>query len=248
MFGMTADALLQFVTAVYFVSLIVAAVAGAASIIAGYAQNRINNMIEAQKDRALQTYQADAYIKIAEANAQAKQAEEKAADADEKVAQANIEIARLNLADTQLQAQNLKLEAQVAPRRITKVDPSLDAALGKFAPKTIKITSYSLDPDGAILATQMLEGLKGQKFIIQDARMTQGPSSSLNFGVWISGPNKHLVDALVALFRNAGLFVVKQEPPMGLGVTFNGSMYPGPQPDASILVGLKPLPGMVGPP
>lgn len=188
------------------------------------------------KDRAFAQYKYEAGVKISDANERADEATQRAAEADLKVASANEKIAELN-------ASNLQLEAIVSPRRITNVNQGALSALEALAPKTISITSYALDPDGAVLATQILNGLAAQHFTIQDKRMTQGPSTSLLFGVWVFGPDKALVEALVNLLRSAGIQTIDQEPNLGSGVTFNGSIS-STIADASIFVGLKPLPDL----
>jgi hypothetical protein len=196
------------------------------------------------KDAAFEKYKLGVAAQVAAASQAGIAAGEAAASAGNTAEIAKAEAAKANERTAELTASNLQLEAQISPRRITTVNQALFNALGQLAPKTIRLTSYSLDPDGAVLATQMFDGLTSQKFLIQDARMTQGPSFGLVFGVWIFGSNKTLVTALVNFFRNAGILVVESVPQLGSGVSFNVQTFSS-QPDANIFVGLKPLPGMI---
>jgi hypothetical protein len=231
MWGFSISFLQTVVSIANVLALVGGILAGAGLFVSAVVSSRIADTVQADADRRIE----DARTKGDEARATASQANEK--------------IAELNVTAAQLKSKNLELEADIAPRRIAQLNPALQSALGRMAPKVIKLTSYALDPDGAVLATQMFDLLQAQNFTIQDHRMTQGPSTSLNFGVWVFGSDKALVGILVALLNSAGIFAIAQEPRISASVSFSFTdpAVAVPAPDASIFVGVKPLRGMLTP-
>jgi len=230
---------LNFFNNLYLWAVAVAVLAGGMSFVGNVGTSRysatvsiLQDKISKQKDRDLDAYKKSADAKIAEA-AQA-------------LASANTEIARLNLADTQLQARNLELESQIAPRRLMQPNMALVQTLDQMAPKIIRVSSYGLDPESAVLATQIMEFFGSQHFNLQDDRMNHSGMGGFGFGVRVTGPNTVLNDAIIAVLQSANIFAVSEPMPPENGIMLVPS-FPS-QPDASIFVGLKPLPGTFAPP
>ncbi len=210
----------------YFGFAIIAAVATSLTIVAGLAQNRLNGRISDQKDRDLKTYQTTAGLQISAANREAADAKQTAAQAIQKAAE--------------LTAANLQLEAQIAPRHLPKIfsDSSLED-MSRFAGCTVSVGSYALDGEAAVFSKQIIDLLTALKLKVKDNRMSVMPLGDMSFGVTLSGPNMELAQTLLALLdeqNGPGLFSVP--------VTACGS---GSSPDATIFVGVKPLPDIISP-
>ncbi|WP_370157155.1 hypothetical protein [Bradyrhizobium sp. USDA 327] len=152
--------------------------------------------------------------------------------------------ARANQRIEELRAANLALEAQIAPRRLTKHEvAALTAALSSFADSRVAVSSYQSDPDGAILAAQLIEGLTAAKIVVGNGISSVGPGPNLYFGITVNGSDAKLVNAIVsalppALVKNSGAFAVRS----GGSMYLSSPMTTGVQYAASIMVGVKQRP------
>jgi hypothetical protein len=156
--------------------------AAVAAVALGIAQWTV---IKLQKEEAriastaLEKYKEATSLKIAEADAAAKNAGERTED---------------------LRHANLALEAQIAPRRLNSVPiGEVIEPLVPFAGKKVRLASYALDTEGAVLALRIKEALVAAKLEV-DTEQASGvlPFGKIAFGVFVDGPDQELAKALAA--------------------------------------------------
>jgi len=139
----------------------------------------------------------------------------------------------------------LKLEAELAPRRLSsKQQATIAQAMKPFAGKVVRLESYSLDAEGAVLAAQIRDALREGGIRVDDGgMMTRQSAGSIVLGIQLSGRDEPLIDALNAVFAEASLSPSRPSPPTG-GVYVElrmGSVSTGVPIDATAFVGVKPV-------
>lgn len=140
---------------------------------------------------------------------------------------------------------NLVLEAKLQPRRIDDAKQSeIAKSLEKFSGKVVKLESYVLDAEAAILGKQIGAALSAAKLRVDSGLMTRQTSGSIAFAVHVTGPNAALVKALLASLSKAGIETSPDDPNPPIGgvqttITF-GAIRSAPA-DASVFVGIKPI-------
>jgi hypothetical protein len=109
-------------------------------------------------------------------------------------------VATVEKQSEELKAANLALEKQIAPRRLDAVPlAEVISPLESFAGKRVKLASYALDAEGAIVALRIYEALRAAKLDVnKDQASGVAPFGSIAFGVFVDGPNRELVAALVS--------------------------------------------------
>jgi hypothetical protein len=143
-----------------------------------------------------------------------------------------------------LRSANLQLEAQIQPRRLTPYQQkAISDSLASFTGHIVRLQSYGFDTEGLILAQQLEHALKPW-LTIESVIGSVNPMGNtlLNTGISVSGPNRDLVAAITNALRDRGGLDANNElPRFGLGT---GMILPQnlPPPEASIFVGVKPLP------
>jgi hypothetical protein len=140
--------------------------------------------------------------------------------------------------------ERLKLEAEIAPRRLTREQhEAIATALSRFSGRSVTVTSYSQDPESAILTKQVIEALQAAGLKVADGTASLMQLGGFSIGIHVAGPNRNLVTALrESLSQTARLAVAPESPPQ-LVPHPAGIVSGPPNPvaaDASILVGIKP--------
>lgn len=158
------------------------------------------------------------------------------------LARLNKESEELRKGAEELKSANLALEKSIAPRRLSEWDvASLAAKLSAFAGKTVRIKSYSLDGEAAVLALQFIESTRRAVLRIFDKSMSQQTLGVIAFGVWISGTN----DEMIAAFDEAlpaEIARARGVPPAGAGMWSASDDEPPPGgAELEVFVGAKPL-------
>lgn len=143
-----------------------------------------------------------------------------------------------------LRAQNLQLEARVAPRRLTGAQQAaLVTALSSLSGRRVRVKSYSLDAESAILAEQLIDCFKSAGLEVDKNILSQGALGVVATGVWVSGSIGELHDVV------ANRILEALESETNLASKF-GAVQPGGglyQPDdgtvvdATVFVGVKPV-------
>lgn len=182
-------------------------------------------------DIAIGKVQADADVKITQANTEIEKAKADAAEANRKAETEKLE--------------RVKLEAIVAPRTL-RVDQQLAIArqLRQFAGKRVSVTTYSLDAEGATLATQIIALLGAATIDVDNRIASVMPLGGFSLGIHVTGADENLAASIrSALSVTGGLVVAPAINATGAipsaGIVGND---PGSKPvDAAILVGVKPV-------
>lgn len=110
------------------------------------------------------------------------------------------ELAASKLEFEHLKSANLELERQIMPRRLDAVSlHEVVSPLQPFSGKKVKLASYALDSEGTIVAMRIYEALNAAKLLVDKEQATGvAPFGAIAFGVFVDGPNRELVAALVA--------------------------------------------------
>ena len=201
---------------------------------------------------------------VAEANALAKKYEAGIADAKARAAEAEKGAAQAKLMAEAEQHERMKLEAIVAPRSLSLDQQRLiAAAIREFSGHAITVSSYGLDGEGTALATQIILVLRSAGIAVRDDRASSIRSGGFEFGVHLRGPAGEFISSLGNALSTIGklqLFVNAAVSPGGTsmhgGATISGNaaisggggMVSVPVPTTgpiSIMVGIKPVPGLI---
>jgi hypothetical protein len=172
------------------------------------------------------SYKLETGKRIADANAAGESAKADAAEANKKAEGERLE--------------RLKLEALVAPRRLTADEKrTIAAGLISFSGRRVRIKSYALDTESAVLGQQIIEIFAAVHIGVDDRRMSDGSLGSIATGVRITGDDGLFVAALLRAFSNLGHLVVSPEaPPPATGLALGDD---GTDVQANIFVGVKPI-------
>jgi hypothetical protein len=185
--------------------------------------------IAASKDE-FERYKLDAGKRIAGANAAGDAAKADAAKANEKAEAERLE--------------RLKLEAILGPRSLTLAQQQAIAQLLKpFSGKRVAVTTYSLDGEGATLATQIMAVLQAASVTVDNRLASIMPMGGFSLGVHVEGSDSDLVSAIrQGLAFIGGLMVAPPNTQQSGGAALGLAPPEGEKaPDASILVGIKPV-------
>jgi hypothetical protein len=146
-----------------------------------------------------------------------------------------------DLADADLA--RLKLEEKLAPRRLdANARSGLQSSLQHVARRRVRVESYSLDLEAAMLAGQIRDALS-QILVVEDWIGAEPPARNFAKGINITGDDKKLVEALVIALRNVGLLDIGTvELPIDPGGAILEEATPEKnEADAVVLVGVKPI-------
>ncbi len=138
------------------------------------------------------------------------------------------------------QSKIIALETQIAPRWLNPdQQKSLKALLAKYPGRTVHVSSYMQDTEGALFAEQILRIVSEAGLTKDDKRMRVESFSSVTSGLAITGTETPLVDATTALFKSFNLALVSNEPVQNnfMNVEDENALFP-----LKIFVGPKPLP------
>lgn len=243
MFGLS----LPFLQSIFFWATITAAIAGGISITAAFISAmvgyQVSDLVQADANRRIvdaatagETAKADAEkarAEIAEAAKQTELAKAGAAEANQKAEAERLE--------------RLKLEAIVAPRSLSlQQQQALAASWRAFAGKQVAVTSYSLDGEGAGLATQIMAALQAAGIGVDNRLASIMPLGGFSLGVHVTGADASVAESLRRALATIGnLAVAAPGSPQGGGAAMGLGSSPGAAPQqpvaAQILVGVKPV-------
>lgn len=171
-------------------------------------------------------------------------------DTSEKIAQANTagdvakaEAAKANATAESERLARTKLEAKLAPRRLAEVQQQeIATSLIQYAGKTVRLESYGLDAESAVLAFQIRGALQAARINVDGSGlMTRASGGSIALGVHVTGRDTNLVHAILAALSAEHVAVSPDEPfPQG-GISFGTVVINPTQPDAIVFVGIKPI-------
>lgn len=116
-------------------------------------------------------------------------AQKEASAANERASQNEKEAAQLSKQAEAEKIERLRLEQQVSPRILTIVQQqqiSLD--LQRFAGHTVVVSSYGLDAEGFLVATQVISALKAANISVIDRRASIIVSGGFVSGINVRGP------------------------------------------------------------
>ena len=102
------------------------------------------------------------------------------------------------------------------------------------------MSSYALDIESAVFATQLIKSLERYPdvFTVNNNILSESALGSLSAGIAVSGEKPGLAEAIVALLNSFGPLAALAPPPVSTGIS-TGSHEPV---DAIIFVAVKPLP------
>jgi hypothetical protein len=193
--------------------------ATAITVGAGWWQNHLNDRISARKDQEFRTFRLASETTVA--------------DLQNRAAKANQRAQEDRLA-------RVKIEERIAPRRLTtERQASLSELFRTFSGRTVRVASYELDVDGAMLGEQILRAARDAGLSADDKRMSQGALGGMMVGISVTGTDAPMVSAIISLFDAMGLYPSSVEPPPTGGASFGGQGVPF---SAKIFLGPKPLP------
>jgi hypothetical protein len=194
--------------------------AGEAMTTAANAQTRL----EEQRERTAKVEGA-----VAEAQAQARKFEAEIASSNARAEEAKKIAERERL-------ERVKLEAQIAPRRLTsEQQKAIAASLKRFNGRQVKLITYTLDLEAAVLAGQIKTALVEAGIRVDDQTSNVMPVGRFHLGIWVNGPpvEQDLVNAVFGTLVQDGKLAA-----------INTGTKPGaanPADGVNILVGVKPL-------
>jgi hypothetical protein len=131
---------------------------------------------------------AIAHERAASAESTAKGYDSKIAEAQRGTAEAQRDAEQAKERAANAEAETARLYALTAPRRLNSdQQKGIKAALKKFAGRTVRVSTYGLDGEGAALGTQIIAILTPD-FKIVDERAQSIVTGSFDFGVHVRGP------------------------------------------------------------
>jgi hypothetical protein len=141
-----------------------------------------------------------------------------------------------------------ELENRLASRHLsTSQQDTIGDALKSFTGKRVVVGSYGLDIESALLGNQIMHCLKLGGVEPFDEISTQLPSGSITTGVFIFGPDKALITSLLAALNASDIQASDtqtMEAPLEAKYNIITGFSQSPlnfEPDATVMVGLKPV-------
>jgi hypothetical protein len=189
---------------------------------------------------------------IAIAQTEAAKAQQKAAEANIiaegfklDIAQANERAAEANRIAEKERIDRLRLEAQIAPRRLSvSQQRAITSACSRFAVRSIRVESYSLDSESAILAKQIVNSLRSAEINVTDDTASVMSMGGFMLGVHVNGNSHDIVFEISSILTSIGNLIVAapnsvQNPgPAIISAPNPNAVLPF---EATIFVGIKPI-------
>lgn len=230
---------LQFWQAVIVWGTIISAVSGgisiAAALISALVGYRVSDIAQSDADKRI----AEAAFRGEEARAEAARANSEVAKANLSIAAANARAAEANQKTEEERLARVALEAKLAPRRLTlEQRASLTSLFAKYPGRTVRVASYALDADAAILGLQLIDAAVAAGLNVADMRMSEGPLGSVAFGVLVDGTDTKLVGELLPALNLLGLAASPGAPPPSAGQSLGGQQAAF---SVKIFIGVKPI-------
>jgi ribosomal protein L12E/L44/L45/RPP1/RPP2 len=160
------------------------------------------------------------------------------ASAEERAASAARDAARANEATERTRTENLALAAKIAPRLLnSQQQAEITRALSRFSGRIIRVESFILDTEAAIFGQQLITALMAAGVTVDDARMTRQAFGSIAVGIYVTGTDNELTDALFAALTSVGFHPRAQE---AIPATA-ARMGPDVTAPAKVFIGVKPI-------
>lgn len=167
------------------------------------------------------------------------QSRERVVGLESGVADANARAAEANRKAEEERLARIKIEERIAPRRLsTEQLKLLTAIFINFPGRTVRVSSYELDVDGAMLGMQLLSAARGAALPVDPKLLSQGAIGGMTIGISVTGTDAALVTATIEALGSFGLHPTPDPPPPTAGMSFGGQGVPLP---LKIFVGVKPL-------
>ncbi len=183
------------------------------------------------RDRDFESHIADLHDRAATSEQQTKELEKGNINL-----QTNLERERI---------ERLKLEATIAPRTMKPEHiTAVTAAFRHFTGRRVSVKSYAMDAEGALLGQQIVRCLEDAGLIVTNGITTFVPIGALSLGVHVSAAeDRALAHGLASAIGENTSLVTQYDPqePAGSAAMILGGDS-GPPSEATILVGLKPIP------
>jgi multidrug efflux pump subunit AcrA (membrane-fusion protein) len=182
-------------------------------------------------------------LDIAKANEASARAQAQVAGAAAEAAKATDRAAEATKAAEAEKIERLKLEAQIAPRRLTTEQMrAIASRCQKFKGRTVSVISYALDSEGAILGKQLIAVFGASGILVQDGTASSSPLGGFSIGIHVTGSDQELATLLRQTLSVDAQLGVAPPNSEGGGAQFEMRTGPsGPAPDATVLVGVKPI-------
>jgi hypothetical protein len=201
------------------------------------------NIASAEQHAAEANTKAEGFrLDIAKANESSEVAKAAVAGATAEAAKATERAAEANRIAENERLARVKLEAQIAPRRLTQEQmTSIAKSLAAFRGRTATVVSYAMDPEGAVLAKQLIAAIGAAGISVTDSTASLQTFGGFSLGVHVSGNDQRFAFLLANTLSSAGgLVVAPLGSPQGGGAgMFSGTA--GQESSATILVGVKPI-------
>ena len=128
----------------------------------------------------------------------------------------------------------------LSPRRLTTEQVgAIEGPLYGYSDKIVRVQSYALDAESAVLGRQIEVGLSPAVHV-DDNLMSLSALGALSFGVHVTGRNGALVAAIISYLEKVGLRPSRIPPVSGTGMS-TPSPIPDDAIDATVFVGVKPI-------
>jgi len=197
--------------------------------------------LDAAKDRQLSEDLKDKDVEIQGLKTAAESAAKDIGSAQADAARANAKAAEANKTAEDERVERVKLEAQVAPRRLSVAQEQAIATRCLPLRFTgVRVTSYALDAESAILAEQIVNTLRAAGVNVDDNTASVVSMGGFALGIHVTGTDA----AAAAIIRQAistetSLAVAPEGSPMPSAPTMGtGNITPEP---VVVLIGVKPI-------
>jgi hypothetical protein len=139
-----------------------------------------------------------------------------------------------------LRTDNLRLEQQIQPRRLTpEQEKSLASLFAKFPGRTVHVSSYMQDVEGALFGEQILRAAADAGLPKDDKRMRINTFGTVVVGLSVTGTETPMVEGATVLLGSFKLVSVTNQPMQGnfMNVQEEEASFP-----LKIFIGAKPFP------
>lgn len=173
---------------------------------------------------------------VARLSLAAKAAEARIAEAQKDAAKAIENTSLANERAETLRTDNLRLQSQINPRRLSRIITPSVVSLQALSDRTVRVSSYQLDVESALLATDIITMLQSLNFEVQDDRLGHMALRGMALAVHVFGRDDDLVTAARAVLLDSSI-PSTIEPVAKEQITMLDAGFP--EPDITIFVGPK---------
>ncbi len=139
----------------------------------------------------------------------------------------------------------IALETKIAPRRLNALQcKEIMDSLASFAGRKARVATYVLDAEGSTLGAQIVVCLRAAKIETESGLATIVPMGGFGSGVFVSGSDNELVEAIRASLGSKGALIMSPGPGVFRGNEATGADSPSAK-AAFVVVGVKPVEAIV---